>query len=101
MLQELRIKVWSAAIAAAANSLQPAALGYCALIIALAILRAFAHTIRRSLAASWREIPRREIPRREIPRREIPRTELRALQARLVSVRAARRTFGAKENRHA
>jgi hypothetical protein len=78
MLEDLKLKIWSAAIAAAVNSPQPGGLGYGALIpIAFAILSAFAQTIRQSLPASWRDSCR---------------TEVRALQAHIFAERGAHQT---------
>lgn len=76
MLQDLKLRVCSAAIAASGSFGQPGASGYGALVpITFTVLRAFAFAIRRSLPAStWRESPR---------------TGLRALQAHLLAERGA------------
>jgi hypothetical protein len=56
MLQDLKLKICSAAVVCAANSGQPGAFGYSAFVpIAFAVLRAFALAIQRSWPASSRE----------------------------------------------
>ena len=75
MLQDLKLRVCSAAIAASASFGQPGASGYGALIpITFTVLRAFGFAIRRSLPASWHESHW---------------TGLRALQAHLLAERGA------------
>jgi hypothetical protein len=62
MLQVLRIKLWSAAIAASADSFQPDNPGFGFLIaIAGAVLPALSQAVRRSLPASWPERCRAEL----------------------------------------
>jgi hypothetical protein len=75
MLQDLKLRVCSAAIAASASIGQPGASGYGALVpITFAVLRALGFAIRRSLPASWHESHQ---------------TGLRVLQAHLLAERAA------------
>jgi hypothetical protein len=64
MLQDLKLKICSAAIVASANLGQPGALGYSALVpIAFTVLRAFASATRRSLPGSRRETASSSAPR--------------------------------------
>lgn len=73
MLQDLKLRVCSAAINASASFGQPGASGYGALVpIAFTVLRAFGFAIRRSLPDSWHESHR---------------AGLRALQAHLLAER--------------
>jgi hypothetical protein len=56
MLQDLKLRIFSAAIVASTGVGQPGALGYGALVvIAMAALRVFASTVRVRLSATWRE----------------------------------------------
>jgi hypothetical protein len=62
MLQDLKLKVCSAAIVASASFGQPGAWGYGALVaIAIAVLRVSASAIRDRLPATWGEGYRPEL----------------------------------------
>jgi hypothetical protein len=62
MLQDLKLKVCSAALVASAGFGQPGLSGYGALVaIAIAVLRAFASAIRGRLPATWGDRYRPEL----------------------------------------
>jgi hypothetical protein len=62
MLQDLKLKVFSAAIVASAGIGQPGAWGYGALVvITIAALRVLASAIQGRLPATWREGHRPEL----------------------------------------